>query len=359
MTKTVATALLFLVLAATAGAGYMYFADSRRGGSAANAAPQGQTAPPPVPVDMGKVDVGTIAAEVLAVGTLRSNESVVIRPEIPGRLSKIAFAEGELVEKGAILFHIEDAVFRAELAEAQANLNLSKRNFARAEELAQKGAGTERARDEARAAVERGEAAIELTRARLEKTKITAPFRGISGLRKVSPGDYIQPGQDLVNLEDIETLKVDFRIPERNLGVLREGQRIRIQLDAFPGRTFEGAVYAVDPLISEAGRSIAIRARIPNQDRVLRPGLYARVTLLLDQRQNAVLVPEQAVFPRGEAQYVFKVVDGKAVLTKVKTGLYRSGVIEIVEGLGPDDVIVKAGQLKIRDGSAVAPAGAG
>lgn len=358
MTKPVMTALALLMLAAAAGAGYVYFTDSRRGGTAANAALQSQPAPPAVPVEMAKVDLGTIAAEVLAVGSLRSNESVIIRPEIPGRITTIAFSEGEFVDKGARLFNIEDAVFKAELAEAQANLNLSKRNFARAEELAQKGAGTERARDEARAAVERGEASVHLARARLETTKIVAPFRGIIGLRKVSPGDYISPGQDLVNLEDIETIKVDFRIPERNLGALKEGQQIRIQLDAFPTRAFDGTVYAIDPHISEAGRSIGIRARIPNQDKVLRPGLYARVTLMLDQRENAILVSEQTVFPRGDSQYVFKVVDGKAVLTKVKTGLYRAGVIEIVEGLGPDDVIVKAGHLKIRDGSAVAPAGA-
>ena len=359
MTKTAATALALLILAAAAGAGYVYFADGRRGGTAANAAPQGQPAPPAVSVEMAKVDIGTIAAEVLAVGTLRSNESVVIRPEIAGRIASISFSEGDFVDKGAKLVVLDDSVYRAELAEAQANLNLSRRNFARAEELAQKGAGTERARDEARAAVERGEAAIELAKARLDKMKIVAPFRGIIGLRKVSPGDYISPGQDLVNLEDIETIKVDFRIPERNLGALREGQRIRIKIDAFPGRTFEGAVYAVDPHISEAGRSIAVRARIPNRDKVLRPGLYARVTLMLDERENAILVSEQAVFPRGDSQYVYKVIDGKAVLTKVKTGLYRGGVIEVVEGLGPEDVIVKAGQMKIRDGSPVVPAGSG
>lgn len=346
---------LLVLLGASAGAGFIYW----RGGFEATAnAPQGKEskapeAPLAMPVEAARVEVGAIASEVAAVGTLRSNEAVVIRSEIAGRITAIHFSEGDLIEKGARLFALDDSIYKAELAEAQASLNLSRRNFARAEELAQKGVGTQRAHDEARAALERGEASLELAEARLEKTKIAAPFRGILGLRKVSAGDYITPGQDLVNLEDIDPIKLDARIPERYLGALQPGQRIRFEVDAFPGAEFEGAVYAIDPLIDASGRSIAIRARIPNRDRRLKPGLFARVTLVLTQRENAVLVPEQAIVPRGDRRFVFKVVDGKAVLTQVTTGQRRAGRVEIVDGLAPADVVVTAGQLKIRDGAQV------
>lgn len=346
---------LLLLLGALAGAGFIYW----RGGLEATAnAPQGKEskapeAPLAMPVEAAAVEVGAIASEVAAVGTLRSNESVVIRSEIAGRIERIGFAEGELVEKGAVLVILDDSVYRAELADKQASFNLSRRNFDRAQELFARGAGSERVRDEARASLESTEAAVNLAKVRLDKTRIAAPFRGILGLRKVSVGDYITPGQDLVNLEDIDPIKLDARIPERYLGALQPGQRIRFEVDAFPGAEFEGAVYAIDPQIDASGRSIAIRARIPNRDRRLKPGLFARVTLVLTRRENAVIVPEQAIVPQGDRRFVFKVVDGKAVLTQVTTGQRRAGRVEIVGGLAPADVVVTAGQLKIRDGAEV------
>jgi membrane fusion protein (multidrug efflux system) len=157
----------------------------------------------------------------------------------------------------------------------------------------------------------------------------------------------------MVNLEDIDLIKVDFRIPERFLSSLSTGQNIRVRVDAFPDRSFKGEVYAIDPQIDPAGRSIAIRARIDNPDKVLRPGLFARVRLIVDQRPNALVVPEQALVPRGEQRYVFRVVDGKAALTEVKLGQRRAGDVEIVEGLSEGETVIIGGQLKIRDGSPV------
>jgi membrane fusion protein (multidrug efflux system) len=132
-----------------------------------------------------------------------------------------------------------------------------------------------------------------------------------------------------------------------------------VTVDAFPGRAFEGEVYALDPRVDTAGRSIAIRARVPNSDRVLRPGLFARVNLAIESRKNALIVPDQAIVPRGEERFVFKVVDGKAVMTKVILGQRRGGRVEIVEGLEPGDVVVTAGQIKIRDGAPVKVVGEG
>lgn len=348
MKKALPTAVVALAILAALAAGH-WFLNMRADGVAAPGLGAGGAARA-VPVEAVPVKVALVTDEVSAVGTLRSNESVIIRPEIAGRISDIHFAEGEPVSQGATLVSIDDSTHQAELADAQATLNLTERNFKRVDELYDKGSTTARERDEALAKLESARAALQLSHARLDKTDVNAPFSGILGLRRVSPGDYVTPGQDLVNLEDIDPLKVDFRIPERFLSSLSTGQQIRVRVDAFPERAFEGDVYAIDPQIDPAGRSIAIRARIANPNRELRPGLFARVRLIVDERPDALVVPEQAIVPRGEERYVFRVVDGKATLTQVRLGQRRAGEVEIVEGLTEEDTVITAGQLKIRDG---------
>lgn len=312
-----------------------------------------------VPVEAAKVEVGQLAERVIAVGSLRSNESVTIRPEIAGRVVSIAFKEGQPVEKGDLMFALDDSVYAAELAQAEAQLELAQRNFRRVTELFERDVATTRSRDEAQSGLSVGTATVELARARLAKTRIKAPFSGIAGLRKVSVGDYVTVGQDIVNLEDIDTIKADFQVAEKYLSAVQAGQKIRIGVDAYPGRSFEGEVYAIDPRIDVAGRSIVIRARVPNSERLLRPGLFARVTLILETKENAITVPEQAIVPRGEDQFVFTIADGKARQTKVTIGTRRDGRVEIVEGLDADATVVTAGQPKIRDGAAVSIVDAG
>jgi membrane fusion protein (multidrug efflux system) len=303
-----------------------------------------------VPVEASKVEVGPLQDEITAVGNMISNESVIVRPEIDGRIVQISFEEGQPVDKGTELFRLDDDLYQAQVSEAQARLQLSERNFARAKQLSEKGSGTARARDEALSSLQVDKATLALAQARLEKTRIKAPFSGIMGLRTVSIGDYVTAGQDLVNLENIDPVKVDFRVPELFLPGLSRGQDLVITVDAFPGREFRGKVYALDPRIDAAGRSIAVRAKVPNHDKVLRPGLFARVKLILSIRDNAITVPEQSVVPRGADRFVFRVVDGTAHMTKVTLGMRRKGRVEVVDGLQPGDVVVTAGQLKIRDG---------
>jgi membrane fusion protein, multidrug efflux system len=289
------------------------------------------------------------------VGSLRSNESVILRPEVAGRIADIRFNEGEQVTKDQALVVLDSSIYRAELEDAQASIELSQANYDRAIDLLKRGAGTTKARDEALAELRRAEAALELAKARLDKTVIRAPFDAVAGLRKVSVGDFVDVGQDMVNLEQIDPLKVDFRVAEVYVGAVRPGQRLQLGVDAFAGEQFAGAVYAIDPLIDESGRSILLRAHLPNQDGRLRPGLFARITLVLNERNDAIQVPEQSLMPQGQDQFVFKVVDGKVALTKVEVGIRRDGMAEIVSGLGPDDQVVTAGQLKIRDGAAIKP----
>jgi membrane fusion protein (multidrug efflux system) len=325
------------------------------------AQPQAEGVPSPaaanmaVPVETAPVQVGPIQRRLTAVGSLRSNESVILRPEVAGRIADIRFNEGEEVTEGQALVVLDNSIYRAELEEAQASLELSQANYDRAIDLLKRGAGTTKARDEAVAQLRQDEAALELAKARLDKTVIKAPFDAVAGLRKVSIGDFVDVGQDMVNLEQIDPLKVDFRVAEVYVGAVKPRQQLQLGVDAFADEKFTGEVYAIDPLIDESGRSILLRAHLPNPDGRLRPGLFARIGLVLNERNDAIQVPEQALVPQGQDQFVFKVVDGKVALTKVEVGIRRDGMAEIISGLGPDDQVVTAGQLKIRDGAAIKP----
>jgi membrane fusion protein (multidrug efflux system) len=307
----------------------------------------------PVPVEAAKVVAAPLREQVTAIGTLLSNEAVTISSEVPGRLKEIHFQEGQPIDKGAPLFTLDDSIYRAQLDDAAAKLRLAEQTNKRTSALFTNKYATAQSADESASNLAVNTAAVELARVQLEKAHIVAPFSGIVGLRRVSVGEYITAGQALVNLEAIDPVKADFRVPEKFLPAIRVGQTIRIKVDAFPEDSFEGKVYAIDPRLDIAGRSLLVRAVVPNGDQRLRPGLFARVTVLLQLKEDALSVPEQAIVPQGDSQFVFKIVDGKVHLTKVVTGTRRDGRVEIVEGLAPGDQVVTAGQLKIRDGTAV------
>ena len=305
-------------------------------------------APPrAVGVEAVKVRVGTARQTVLAVGTFRSNEAVMIRPELASRVKAFNFNEGRKVTKGQVLVRLDAALDEAQLAQAEAALALSKANYDRAVSLVARQAGTEKAVDETRAALRRDEAAVQLAKARIEKYTLVAPFDGVIGLRRVSVGSYLVAGADVVNLEQIDPLKVDFRIPESFLPAVRVGQPITVTVDAFAGREFPGKVYAIDPLVDEAGRSIVIRAIVDNPQDALRPGVFGRVAVTLSTRENAMFVPEQAIVPLGDRVQVYRIVGGKSLPTFVRAGQREKGQVEILEGLKPDDVVITAGHLKL------------
>jgi membrane fusion protein (multidrug efflux system) len=300
----------------------------------------------------------TVTAErieltIPAVGALKSNESVILSPEIAGRINEILVEEGQKVSAGTAIAKLDQSVYQAELAEIRAGLDLSRSNFKRADELFKKKAGTARARDEAEAQLRADEAKLALAQARLEKTIIVAPFDGVLGLRSVSIGQFLAPGDPIIKLEDIDPMKVDFRVPEVYFARVQVGQEINVHVDAFAEETIRGRVFAIDALVDEQGRSLVIRANIPNSTGRLRPGLFARVGLVYNVLENAIMVPEQAIVPIGTDTFVFKVVDGKAALTKVALGQRFRGRVEIRSGLAAGETVVTAGQLKIGDGSPV------
>ena len=306
-----------------------------------------------IAVEIVKVRTTQLAQSITAVGSLRSDESVVIRPEIAGRVAEILFSEGSRVQRGAPLIRFDASVQRAELAQADANLSFSKSKLERALDLQRKGFISSQAKDEAENNFRVTQAAYDLSAARLTKLEIKAPFSGIVGLRSISVGDYVKDGQDIVNLEGVDPLKVDFKVPEIYLKQVRVGQALKIALEAFPNQNFDGRVFAINPLVDANGRSIVIRAVVKNGEKRLRPGMFARVLLLLNESRDSLAVPEQALFPVGDDQYVYRVVDDRAQRVKITIGQRREGQVEVAAGLNADDMVVTAGQLKLRDGATV------
>ncbi len=310
-----------------------------------------QATPEQVLVETVRAQVRSLDEDVTAVGTLTSNESVVLRPEVPGRIAAIRFHEGAPVKKGDILVELDAAVQRAELRQAQANLKLAQANHGRAEDLFVRKFVSQSNLDTARSELEVARAATALAQARFERTQIRAPFDAVVGIRSVSPGDFVKDGDPLVNLEDIATLKVDFRLPELYLDRIRPGQTLEVTSDVLPGETFIATVDAIDPLIDAQGRAVVLRARLANPQGRLRPGVFVRVRLILSQRADAVVVPEESLVPApGGVQFVYRVVDGKAERVDVRTGARQASLVEITAGLAAGDQVVTAGQLKLRNG---------
>ena len=308
---------------------------------------------PPMPVLATAVERGPALVQVQTVGSLLADESVAISPEIDGRIAELKFAEGQRIEKGTVLVVLDSAEWQAVVNQSEAAVNLQQLKFTRAAELRDKKVMSQQEYDEIQASLIEARAVLALARARLAKTVLRAPFSGILGLRQVSPGDYVESGQAIVNLEAIDPLKVDFRAPERYASQLAQARHISVSVDAYPGEHFEGEVYAIDPQVDAASRNIFLRARISNPEARLLPGMFAQVTVFLEQRELALWIPEQALLPQGDKQFIYRVVDGKAVLTAVEIGMRKPGMVEIVSGLGPDAIVVTEGQLKLRDGAAV------
>lgn len=356
-----------VVAAVAAGGGYWYGARNSgvppAGSPAAAAAPKdgkgGAASQEATVVEVSRVAAVALPQTITAVGSLRSDESVTLRPEIAGRITEILFEEGRPVSKGDLLVRLDQSITQAEARQARANLTLARAKYERSVDLAGRNFISGQAKDEARNNLEIAASALALAEAKLRKTEIRAPFSGIIGLRAVSVGDYVREGQDMVSLQAIDPLKVDFRVPETFLTQVAMGQVVEVSLDALPGKTYEGRVYAVDPLVDAAGRSIVIRAQVANQDTLMRPGMFARVTLITREHKDTLVVPEEALIPQGTEQYVFRVVDSRAERVKVTTGQRRDGKVEIVAGLDRNDIVVVAGQLKLRDGLLVRAANAG
>lgn len=313
------------------------------------------------PMATNAVDVSSVVItpeelirRVSALGTLQADETTLVSAEISGRVTEIKFEEGQRVEKGQSLFQLDDRIDRAELGRAEAQLALAKRSHERARELSERRLVSAAEVDQTLSTLRVAEAEVAVTRTRVEKTLVPAPFLGLVGLRLVSPGSYVTPGQALVNLEAIDRIKLDFRVPEIELAQLAVGQTAKVTLDALPSESFEATVVALNPRASESSRSIEVRAHIDNQSGRLRPGLFARVQLELGRNDEALMVPEAAVFPRGEKNFVYRIdAEDRAELIEVVLGQRKPGSVEIRQGLAANDEVITGGIQRLSNGAAI------
>jgi membrane fusion protein (multidrug efflux system) len=306
-----------------------------------------------VSVETAVVEYSAMESSVTAVGTLIAEASATLRAEVPGQILAVHFREGQRVSKGERLFSIEATVLEAEVNEARANVDRSESAFTRAQELQRKGLISGTDYDAARANYDVDQARLRSSEARLSKTVIRAPFDGFIGLRRINIGDYATIGQELVDVVQLDPLRVDFSVPETLLPKVQPGQAIDIRVDAYPDETFRGEIIAVSPYSDVQGHNLEVRAELPNRQLKLRPGLFVRVHVSLGIKEDAILVPEQAIWPIGQDKTVFVVIDGKAQRRVVRLGERQPGTVEIVSGVEIGEVIVIAGQMKLYDGVSV------
>ncbi|WKB53718.1 efflux RND transporter periplasmic adaptor subunit [Eleftheria terrae] len=329
-----------------------------RGGGTGRAGAADAAGPGPVAVEVAKARATSLSEEAQAVGSLRSRQGVMLRPEVAGRVAALGFKDGQPVRRGQLLVQLDETLLAAQVRQADAQLSIARANDKRNRELLAENFVSQASVDQTAANLQVAEAQLALARAQLARMRILAPFDGVAGIRAVNVGDYVNAGAELVNVEDLGTILVDFRLPERYLPQLRPGQPAAVSLDALPGRRFEARVEALEPQVDADGRSVLVRASIANPDGALRPGMFARVDIRLSTRDGVVVVPEEALLPQGGKQYVIKAVPGPdrgatvARRVEVQTGARRQGQVEIVKGVAADDTVVTAGHQRLqRDGA--------
>ena len=355
--RRIATAGLFvLILASVVACGH--------GGNAAGpGGPGGKGGPPggampPMPVEAVTLKSQPLATGVQTVGSLRAEESVVVRPEVAGRISRIHFTEGGHVAAGDPMFTLDASLGEASLNEAVANLQNSRTAADRAQQLVSRKLISQSDYDKTHAQFGVDQARVASAHAMLTKMTLTAPFPGQVGLREVSVGDFVNVGQDLVKLVRLDPIDVDFSAPESQLAQLHNGQKVNVSIDSFPNEPFAGEVAAIDPVVDPNTRSAKLRAKIANPGGRLHPGQFVRVQLETGGGSvDAVLVPEQALMQDGDVRFVYTIVAGKAKRVEIKTGVRVPGMVQAVSGLKAGDVVITAGQTKpiMHDGLDVKP----
>jgi membrane fusion protein, multidrug efflux system len=311
---------------------------------------------PPMPVETATVTRQTVSETFETIGTLEAAESITLVAEIPGIVRKLPFKEGEHVSAGALLVQLDDAQLVAERDRAAALKAKAQTSYERVEEVVQAKAGSEQDLDDAKAALQVAEADLALAEARLSKTRIRAPFSGIVGVRRISPGTFINPGDPITVLARIEEMRVVFYSPERNLSRLKLGSPVTVSTTAYTGYQVTGPIAAVDPVIDETTRSSRVVARVPNPEDRFRPGMSATVSAVLSQREGALTIPSEAVFMEGNQAFVFVVKPDSMVSKQAVTlGTRLPATVEVLDGLTENQMIVRAGHQKLFEGAKVMP----
>ena len=294
---------------------------------------------------------------VPAVGTLQAVNGVDISSSVSGLVKEIAFQSGQSVKKGQLLLRLDTDVEQTDLRSAQADADLARISANRQRVLVRTDAVSQAAVDKAEAELKVKEARVAGIRATIEKKAVFAPFDGVLGVRKVDLGQYVQPGQTIVNLQDLSVMLADFTVSQKDLAAMQVGAALVMTTDAWPGRVFEGTVAAVEPKVDEKTGMVMAQGRFPNADGSLRPGMFARIEVLRSALANVITVPVSAVSYNLHGDSVFVVKDGadgkEAVRTFVQLGDRRDGKVAVLSGLAAGDMVVTSGQVKLDTGSLV------
>ncbi|MCW6528989.1 efflux RND transporter periplasmic adaptor subunit [Sphingomonas sp. MMSM20] len=323
-----------------------------------NAAPP-PGAPPPTRVVATVVTPADTPASLDAVGSLRAVREVMLAPETAGRVTAINFTAGQSIANGAVLVQLYDAPERADRRQAAARAALAAAQFARSAKLAPLGADSAELLEQRRAERDQAAAAVQQLDARIAQKQIRAPFAGSLGLRKINLGQYLNPGDAIATLTALDTLYVDFTVPQQDLPALRVGNDVQVVSDAWPGRTFTARVNAIEPRIGEDTRNVSVQAVLANSDRRLRPGMYVTASLDLPAERGVLTLPATAIIttPSGDSVLVVRGANprtaGKAAPVLVTTGRRFGDRIVVTSGLKPGDVVVTEGQLRVQPGAAV------
>ncbi|MCX7552838.1 efflux RND transporter periplasmic adaptor subunit [Marinicella sp. S1101] len=309
-----------------------------------------------VPVITASAGLEDFANVVEALGTLKANDSISITPTVTELVTEVHFSDGQTVEKGDLLISMDTSDEDALLQEEQARLGEAKRQVKRLQPLAAQNATSKSALDNQKSIVSVSEARIKGIQSQIDKRRITAPFDGVMGLLDISVGTLAQPGTVLATLDDTQIMKMDFSVPERHLAALQKGIKIDASTQAYPDREFIGEIAHIDSRINPNTRSVQVRAIVPNDDDLLKPGQLMRIKLLTQPRQS-LLIPEEAVTSAGTTQTVFVVdhTNGKSIVrqTPIKPGNRYNGKIEVLSGISAGDEVIIHGTLRIQNGSAV------
>jgi membrane fusion protein (multidrug efflux system) len=306
----------------------------------------------PVAVIVTEVAARDYVDRFTALGTARANESIDVTSRISSVITAIRFEEGQRVSTGDLLVELDNAEIRAQLTMAEASLKQKRSQFKRSQTLGQTRVVSDAELEELEAGVLMAEAEVRGAQARLNNSYIKAPFEGTVGLRHVSLGDLVGPETLISTLDDTDTIKLEFTIPETFLSSLEIGMRVEAQSSIYRERSFVGSVKSIDTRIDPVTRSLTIIAGLPNDDGLLRPGMFLTVNVE-KVRQNVLLIPEQALTPRQGRQFVFVIEDGKAVEKQVELGVRAPGLAEIRSGLTAGETIITEGTQKVRNGAAV------
>ncbi|MGQ0561238.1 MAG: efflux RND transporter periplasmic adaptor subunit [Gemmatimonadota bacterium] len=310
---------------------------------------------PPMPIDVDMARRQSIVDAVRATGRIEAVQAVELRPDESGRITGLLFEEGRQVAEGTPLVRIDDALLRAQAERAEADRDLTRQQLERVRRLRAGNASSPADLERAQAAARSAEAALAVLRLQIERTTVRAPFAGVVGQRFVSIGDYVTPATRLLTIQTVNPQRAVIEVPERHAADLRRGQNIEFTIAAHPDRVFSAEVDFVDPVVQPESRTIVIKARAPNPQGFLRPGMFIEARLATASRAGAVVVPEDAIQPQRTTNVVWAVVDGKASRREVQLGARSRGMVEVLSGVSAGELVVVGGLERMAEGMPLAP----